>query len=114
MPGVRGKHLAAVIAFCESLAASEEAGAPASSPPSSPHASFASTWSSVDARTLLGRTLASHYLGAAAALDAGVASVAGRLRGASPEGVRAEFGVPADLTPEDEASIRETCVWAFD
>ena len=57
--------------------------------------------------------IAANYLHVREALDFACEKVADIVRGKSVEDIRSEFNIESRLTPEDDARLRATNLWAF-
>lgn len=47
-------------------------------------------------------------------LDLGCSAVADKMRGKTPEEIRAALDIKNDYTPEEEAEVRRENAWAFE
>jgi S-phase kinase-associated protein 1 len=68
----------------------------------------------VDQAMLFDLILAANYLNIKALLDLTCETVAGMIRGKTPEEIRRTFNIKNDFTPEEEEEVRRENQWAFD
>lgn len=67
-----------------------------------------------DQSALFDVILASNYLNIKSLLDLTCKTVAGMIKGKSPEEIRQQFNIKNDFTPEEEEEVRKENQWAFD
>lgn len=68
----------------------------------------------VDQSTLFDLILAANYLNIKSLLDLTCKTVAGMIKGKTPEEIRKQFNIKNDFTPEEEEEVRRENQWAFD
>jgi S-phase kinase-associated protein 1 len=73
-----------------------------------------STFIRMDNEELFDVILAANYLDIKDLLDLGCKEVASKLKGKTPEQIRALFNIENDFTPEEEAQIRQENSWAVE
>lgn len=111
LPNVSSKILAKIIEFCKYHT-------DASADPETYTVNVIKTWQTefitVDQQTLFDLMLAANYLDIKSLLDLTCQTVAGLIKGKSPEELRAIFNIKCDFTPEEEEEIRRENQWAFE
>ena len=65
----------------------------------------------VDQSTLFELILASNYLDIKKLLDLACLTVAGMIKGKTPDEIRKTFNIPNDFTPEEEEAVRRENAW---
>ena len=65
----------------------------------------------MEQETLFELILAANYMHIKPLLDLPCASIASMIKGKTPEDIRKTFSIVNDLTPEEEAQIREENKW---
>lgn len=114
LPNVSGKILARVIEYCKFHveANKKQDDKPAKSEDE------VKTWDAdfvkVDQSTLFDLILAANYLNIKGLLDLTCQTVAGMIKGKTPEEIRKTFNIKNDFTPEEEEEVRRENQWAFD
>ena len=68
----------------------------------------------VDQQTLFELILAANYLNIKPLLDLTCQTVAGMIKGKTPEEIRSTFNIENDFTPEEEEEVRRENQWAFE
>lgn len=127
IPGVPARPLALALDFLSAQAAleAELAGwrgqrrgrsSPRSDDPAAAHAAWAAAWvAALPGPDVASLAAAASFLDSPTLLEMSISSLAARLRRARPPAqLRAEFGLPDDLTPAEVAAVQADCAGALD
>ncbi|XP_054810779.1 SKP1-like protein 1A [Prosopis cineraria] len=111
LPNVTSKILAKVIEYCKKhveAASSEEKTS------DEDIKAWDAEFVRVDQAVLFDLILAANYLNIKSLLDLTCQTVAGMIKGKTPEEIRKTFSIKNDFTPEEEEEVRRENQWAFE
>jgi S-phase kinase-associated protein 1 len=122
LPNVEGRILAKVIEYCKYHHASDssklDGPSTSSQKPAENKEDADKKWDAeflkVDQATLFHLILAANYMNVKGLLDLTCQTVAGMIKGKTPEEIRKTFNIKNDFTPEEEEEVRRENQWAFD
>ncbi|XP_006648624.1 SKP1-like protein 5 [Oryza brachyantha] len=110
LPNVTGDMLAKIVEYCN-----KHAGAGVSSEPEREELKkFDADLVNVDLVPLFELIMAANFMDIQGLLDTACQKVADMMKGMTVEQIRETFNIANDLTPEEEAAIRQENAWAFD
>ncbi|KAL5215085.1 hypothetical protein ABZP36_004237 [Zizania latifolia] len=115
LPNVDGDTLAKVVEYCTMHAAVLSDTASERTSKERELEAFDTKFIDVgDVTTLFELIMAANYLNVKGLLDLACRRTADLFKNKTPEEIRQTFGIENDLTPEEEAAIREENAWAFE
>jgi len=119
VPNVSGKVLGQVIKYCKyhvdrNKAKAGEGSSSDSTKTDEEVKAWDTEYMQVDQGALFELILAANYLNIEPLLDLACATVAGMIKGKTPEEIRTQFNITNDFTPEEEEEVRRENQWAFE
>jgi S-phase kinase-associated protein 1 len=118
VPNVSGKVMSEVIKYCTYHVDRDKAKGEGASTEATKTDEEVKAWDAefmqVDQGALFELILAANYLNIEPLLDLACATVAGMIKGKTPEEIRTQFNITNDFTPEEEEEVRRENQWAFE
>jgi S-phase kinase-associated protein 1 len=114
LPNVSGKILSKVIEYCKYHVEANKKTEDKPNKSEEEVKAWDTEFVKVDQATLFDLILAANYLNIKGLLDLTCQTVAGMIKGKTPEEIRKTFNIKNDFTPEEEEEVRRENQWAFD
>ncbi|KAF2324718.1 hypothetical protein P3X46_001995 [Hevea brasiliensis] len=114
LPNVTSKILSKVIEYCKKHVETPKSEDRPSSGGDGDLKDWDAEFVKVDQATLFDLILAANYLNIKSLLDLTCQTVAGMIKGKTPEEIRKTFNIKNDFTPEEEEEVRRENQWAFE
>lgn len=119
VPNVSGKVMGQVLKYCtyhtdKNKAKTGEGSSTDSTKTDEEVKAWDTEYMQVDQGALFELILAANYLNIEPLLDLACATVAGMIKGKTPEEIRTQFNIVNDFTPEEEEEVRRENQWAFE